>query len=416
MSLVTEEYRSNKVKELRKLYAKLCKDIGIDEPRGSFNRWLLENGDRALGSVAEHNNKTLDYIIPSQPNMTPIKNEILEDVPVKLNFTTTLRDTVVNVEKYVKAVEGLLKKYNNKNEKILKVLGELSTIDNLDYNSLNVKFSQIRSKIDPYIKELVLSKIDQSLITLAYESTKYAAEVAEYKPVQDSMVNIKKERGMVLLSHKTKSVSISLQSYNLLKSKYKGNKFDTDVYRLLTRYQTLTEEEDGLQISVSNKIFYRLIAGGVTGECFASPLNSNLSQTNGFWGYMSAFYDTDHWFGSRGSFWKIDLPSGFYECNPPFSEIFMNSMVARLDTFLRKDEAMSFICFVPAWDDSPAIIRLLKSQYSTVILKFTNNQPLFTKNGKSFALPNGTYVCLLQNAKGKTTWYFDSELLSTLLS
>jgi hypothetical protein len=108
------------------------------------------------------------------------------------------------------------------------------------------------------------------------------------------------------------------------------------------RYETLiaTQKAAGMQGSVPMGAFHVLRDHlGVNGECFASPLNQTLlyldtkdggggsgGGSGQTFSFCSAFKDTDHWFGSKGSFFSssfidhLKTHGGHYEANPPFGK------------------------------------------------------------------------------------------------
>ena len=108
----------------------------------------------------------------------------------------------------------------------------------------------------------------------------------------------------------------------------------TRMLAVFLRYETLIEvsKAAGMQGSVPTGAFHVLRDHfGVSGECFASPLNQTLvyldtqnrnreerrarsiSKMEDGYSFCSAFRDTDHWFGSRGSFFS----SSFVLCRHP---------------------------------------------------------------------------------------------------
>jgi hypothetical protein len=112
---------------------------------------------------------------------------------------------------------------------------------------------------------------------------------------------------------------------------------------------------------------------GVTHECFASPLNAVLS-------YNSAFYDTDHAFGSQGNFFtNFHATQGRYEVNPPWEEVTLYMCVKHLHGLLElaneSEHILEFYCFFPNWVDSGARALLLeKSEFlrEDVLIPATN--------------------------------------------
>jgi phosphorylated CTD-interacting factor 1 len=104
---------------------------------------------------------------------------------------------------------------------------------------------------------------------------------------------------------------------------------------------------------------------GVTGECFASPLNVYFS-----W-YCSAFPDLDGPFGSRGSFFEcgeLATRGGMYEANPPFVEEIIDAMAVRILALLDEqpdDVPLGFVVVIPDWEDpvTRAILMLRASPF-----------------------------------------------------
>lgn len=255
-------------------------------------------------------------------------------------------------------------------------------------------------EVDNALLDIVTKDIDWLCINMAKASTEMATEVAAYSVNGIAIVDaFQKGPRMELSCNRT--VLLHMVEYKALLSKHRNKKGETvldDVYRLCLRYEALSGPETGLQVAVAPRVFKYLRTLGVSCECFASPFNATLNN------YYSAFADTDKVFGSKGSFFDANLPSGFYEVNPPFAEAFMTRVVERLHHHLRMDIPMSYICFVPGWDDSNSIRSLLDSKYAVRVMKFSSKQALFTRNGKPFAIPSGTYVCVLQNKSGSIKW------------
>jgi len=130
-----------------------------------------------------------------------------------------------------------------------------------------------------------------------------------------------------------------------MKEKYREldrNRIHSRMLAVYLRYETLiaTQKAAGMQGSVPMGAFHVLRDHlGVNGECFASPLNQTLlyldtkdggggsgGGSGQTFSFCSAFKDTDHWFGSKGSFFSssfidhLKTHGGHYEANPPFGK------------------------------------------------------------------------------------------------
>ena len=86
------------------IYLQINNFLGVDEPKESFNRWLLErkvlsiSGDPLLPALAE-------------PKISPsMHREILADVPVKLRKARNAQDAKKNVLTYAEAAKAVVEK------------------------------------------------------------------------------------------------------------------------------------------------------------------------------------------------------------------------------------------------------------------------------------------------------------------
>lgn len=120
-----------------------------------------------------------------------------------------------------------------------------------------------------------------------------------------------------------------------------GISFHQAVFCLLQRYVAV--QGSGFQAACNPEVFSLLSSAlGVDTECFASPLNAYFPR------FCSAFADTDHLFGSLGSFFEFHPTSGSFEANPPFVAQTILAMSAHIRTLLdRADGPMSFAVVVP---------------------------------------------------------------------
>lgn len=190
--------------------------------------------------------------------------------------------------------------------------------------------------------------------------------------------------------------------------------FHNHLWCLLCRYNSFCGqgrfEGSGHQGSLPSSVFQHLYTVlGVSFECFASPFNCQLPN------YCSAFADTDTPFGSSGSFFDLDITSGSYEANPPFSEELMDSMATHMFQLLRKStDPLSFLIVVPNWTDppSPALTRLNNSpflRYSTIVPENKHTyvdgfQHLPHKKSLVYIAVHSSRIFIIQNDAGYKKW------------
>eukprot|EP00456_Euglypha_rotunda_P014811 TRINITY_DN14700_c0_g1_i3.p1 TRINITY_DN14700_c0_g1~~TRINITY_DN14700_c0_g1_i3.p1 ORF type:complete len:258 (+),score=26.61 TRINITY_DN14700_c0_g1_i3:138-911(+) len=143
--------------------------------------------------------------------------------------------------------------------------------------------------------------------------------------------------------------------------------FARRLWCMLARYDTIGGA--GYQAAIPEACFQLLQERfGVGHECFASPLNQFLPS------FGSAFPDTDHFFGSKGSFFDLRPEEGSFEANPPFLEEHMAAMafhvLALIERAQAKGKALCFVVIWPGWDDTPAFDILNKSPFNRKLIRF----------------------------------------------
>ncbi|EKX49644.1 hypothetical protein GUITHDRAFT_135823 [Guillardia theta CCMP2712] len=157
---------------------------------------------------------------------------------------------------------------------------------------------------------------------------------------------------------------------------------------------------------------------GVAHECFASPLNSTLPS------FGSAFFDTDMFFGSRGSFFDINrwtdrgrldfFKGGSFEANPPFVEESMQLMSETIEVVLQKTEEhslpASFIVIVPAWTDERAHEIMRESRFCQKLIVLEKSQHSYRSGTQHNSIQQyhdagfRTSIFFLQNTQGAQKW------------
>jgi phosphorylated CTD-interacting factor 1 len=189
------------------------------------------------------------------------------------------------------------------------------------------------------------------------------------------------------------------------------------LYCLLSRYETffknngLTNEGYGMQAALPSKVFSKLSQiFNIKQEMFASPFNCYFNS------YCSAFYDTDYYFGSMGSFFNFEPnENGFFQCNPPFTEQVIERLADRLQYLLENSNnnnkfALSFIVFIPEWlnPPTPGLVKLKQSKYKRFEFNLNDNQHEYISgsqylskiNEQLYLASHNTCVFILQNESG----------------
>jgi len=111
-------------------------------------------------------------------------------------------------------------------------------------------------------------------------------------------------------------------------------------------------------------------------EGFASAFN------HFFDAYCSAFPDLETCFGSRGSFFDVDLSSDeLIFCNPPFDVSVMKCMIDKVLTMLHKavdgKYNQSFRLTFPNWKDMKELAWIAKTEFCTEYLQIPKAQTRF---------------------------------------
>lgn len=178
----------------------------------------------------------------------------------------------------------------------------------------------------------------------------YIGEQGEYT----SVLKIKKKHLEKLASLYDKQVPFEVLIRN--------TEFLKRVYCMIARYETIYGNMSGYQGAVPSNVF-RELSGiiKIDTECFASPLNNHFDN------YYSAYYDTDKYFKSKGSFFHNFNPvnGGYYEFNPPFILQIIDEAVDIL--FKNLDTCkypLLILVVLPHWDDAEYDSKLKNNKYT----------------------------------------------------
>ncbi|XP_078473832.1 mRNA (2'-O-methyladenosine-N(6)-)-methyltransferase isoform X1 [Lampetra fluviatilis] len=471
-----ELFRAQLTVRLRHQYQELCQQReGVDAPRESFNRWLLER------KVID---KGRDPMLPSdcEPVVSvSMFREILNDIPIRLSRIKYRDDAKKQLFKYAEAAKRMIDNRNASpdSRKIVKWnveetfnwLRKEPSPSKEDYLD---RLDHLRRQCGPHLAEVAKESVEgicAKIFTLSCDYVKRirdknldmlkenklalpeeaAAVAVAVPPAVDRLVycfparlsippwplprvEMHTENDMTCLRYRGEMVKINQNYFNKLEHLYRlgstddprFEKFLARVWCLLRRYrQTMFgvggSEGAGLHGALPVPVFEALHRHfGVTFECFASPLNCYFRQ------YCSAFADTDGYFGSRGPILDFNPVSGSFEANPPFGEELMNAMVDHFENLMSSStEPLSFIVFVPEWREpvTPALLRMEESRFKrrqVLVPAFEHeyrNGAQHVCKGEDLHIRavHGTAIIFLQNDAGFARWEPTADRLRLLL-
>ncbi len=273
--------------------------------------------------------KYLDGFIKLISKETKIKRNKVKELVSNWIFTLTFYNKMITDPLLP---FDILNKESNKDWMLL--LYDLRNVSRLtlDEHSLQDKLVQYwDDKIDFKDKYLSQGETDDSDYTIVIKSIR--------KNRYKTLTAIKEDKEI-------DNVNIFTSLYNKLVSLYNGDKKEMDKCIFLVTYRYIKVLGDtNNQLSLTKYNFDKLRKLGYDFELFASPFNVTSKY------YCSAFIDTDAPFGSLGSFSQINLTSGLYEVNPPYSEAIMRDSIIKIDNTLSKSKGkLKFIIYIPIWD------------------------------------------------------------------
>ncbi|XP_053309734.1 mRNA (2'-O-methyladenosine-N(6)-)-methyltransferase [Spea bombifrons] len=453
-----ELLRSQLVLKLRQHYRELCQQReGIEPPRESFNRWLLERKVLDMGP---------DPLLPSDcdPTVSPsMFQEIMNDVPMRLSRIKHREEAKRLLFKYAEAAKRLIesRSASSDSRKLVKWNVE-DTFSWLRRDHLATKedymdrLEHLRRQCGPHMAAVARDSVEGICSKIYRISREYVKRTREKHlallreanipepgppeappeklvfchPVRLSVpalhqqggVDVHLEGSMVCVRFKGETVRVNQSYFSKLFQLYRfsctddpgSEKFLSRVWCLLRRYQvmfgTAQYEGSGLQEALPVHVFQALHRiFGVTSECFASPLNCYFKQ------YCSAFPDTDGYFGSRGPCLSFFPVSGSFEANPPFCEELLDAMVTHFENLLESsDQPLSFIIFIPEGRDPPisALIRMENSRFKRHQLVLSAYQHEYRSGAQYvckrdelyYKAMHNTAVLFLQNEPGFLKW------------
>ncbi|KAM6457665.1 mRNA (2'-O-methyladenosine-N(6)-)-methyltransferase [Liasis olivaceus] len=464
-----ELLRSQLMLKLRQHYRELCQQReGIDPPRESFNRWMLER------KVVD---KGTDPLLPSncEPVVSPsMFREIMNDIPIRLSRIKFREEAKRLLFKYAEAAKRLIESRSASpdSRKVVKwnvedTFSWLRRDRSASKEDYMDRLEHLRKQCGPHVSAAAKDSVEGICSKIYHISLEYVKRIrekhlailkehnisveVEAPDAQDRLVycypvrlavpspplpNVEMhvENSLVCVRYKGEMVKVSRSYFSKLWLLYRYSCIDDSVFErflprvwcLLRRYQMMfgvgLYEGTGLQGALPVHVFEALHKlFGVSFECFASPLNCYFKQ------YCSAFLDTDGYFGSRGPCLDFFPISGSFQANPPFCEELMDAMVSHFEKLLEtSSEPLSFIVFIPEWRDppTPALTRMEQSRFKRqqlILPAFdheyrSGSQHVCKKEEMYYKAVHNTAVLFLQNNAGFAKWEPTQERLQELVT
>nr|XP_023652355.1 phosphorylated CTD-interacting factor 1 isoform X1 [Paramormyrops kingsleyae]XP_023652356.1 phosphorylated CTD-interacting factor 1 isoform X1 [Paramormyrops kingsleyae] len=463
-----ELQRAQLTTKLRQHYHELCSQReGIEPPRESFNRWLLER------KVVD---KGPDPLLPSEcdPVISPsMFREVMNDIPIRLSRIKYKEEARKLLLKYAEAAKKMIESRNATpdSRKVVKwnvedTINWLRKDHSASKEDYMDRLEHLRKQCGPHVAAVAKDSIEGICTKIYHISTEYVRRIrqshqallkdcnitvdgVEAQEVQDRLVycypvrlalpsppqprvELHFENDVACLRFKGEMVKVNRNYFNKLELLYRYSciddqrfeKFLSRVWCLIKRYQVMfgsgVHEGTGLQGALPVPVFEALNKQfGVSFECFASPLNCYFKQ------FCSASPDIDGFFGSRGPFLSFSPVSGSFEANPPFCEELMDAMVTHFEKLLeRSSEPLSFIIFIPEWRDppTPALTRMEASRFRRhqfTVQAFeheyrSGSQHICKREELYYKAVHSTAIIFLQNAAGFAKWEPTAERIQEL--
>lgn len=334
------------------------------------------------------NNIFVRYVFLQMANNKTTHDPI---IPYKGNEIQQLKQDIKSIVK-PESVDFVIKKLdleNRCNGTLFKLINNVSHIEKIPWKIIKKK-TQSTIAYDLDVDGKVLTKMSD-IVDIFNEY-----KLANYK-IRFKKLYISKENYVKLLKR------CNLQT---------KSEFNNILFCLLLRYMTLNINTYGLAIppyimDLMNQEF------GIQFELFGSPINTYFSN------YCSIFHDIEHYFGSYGSFFDMNIKKGNFEANPPFDNEIIKLTIEKLSISLRSTTKPVLIFLViPGWD--------LENEYGTYhgLNILMENMELVTTNVKlkksdhqyynheyhKYVNACDTYVCILQNDASKKI--LDKEIVN----
>ena len=243
----------------------------------------------------------------------------------------------------------------------------------------SIKFFYIlkKNKTDSNIKYRIISDVQNNnflLIKCINESSNniYSSYIIKY-PLYSHLFNLFIHNNKVDLKFDNISIENFLQKYFSEHSKIDENtknimdNINKYIFILFNRYNCIHSGGNQASILPSFKFFIKKYLN-IKVELFGSALNTSC------YTYGSIFYDIEKYFGSKGSFFNMDIIRGYYELNPPFVFSVIYNMFKKLYLSLEKSkEGLLFVIIIPK-------SKLDDFKYYNLLDKYLKYQNILDKN------------------------------------
>ncbi|XP_074262692.1 mRNA (2'-O-methyladenosine-N(6)-)-methyltransferase isoform X1 [Saimiri boliviensis] len=394
-----ELLRSQLILKLRQHYRELCQQReGIEPPRESFNRWMLERKVVDKGS---------DPLLPSncEPIVSPsMFREIMNDIPIRLSRIKFREEAKRLLFKYAEAARRLIESrsaspdsrkvvkwnvedtfswlrkdhsaskedYMDRLEHLRRQCGphvSAAAKDSVEgicskiYHISLEYVKRIREKHLAILKENNISvcgtqqlqreneQCGPSLLSLPTEEVEaaeveprlvycYPVRLAVSAPPMPS-VEMHMENNVVCIRYKGEMVKVSRNYFSKLWLLYRYSCIDDSAFeRFLPRVWCLLRRYQmmfgvGLYEGTGLQGSLPVHVFEALHRLFSVSFECFASPLNCYFRqYCSAFPDTDGYFGSRGPCLDFAPLSGSFEANPPFCEELMDAMVSHFEKLL----------------------------------------------------------------------------------
>ena len=352
------------------------------ENKNIIDRFILECINHGITPYIENSN--IQY---QNKNITEINYD------TKINYDTEINYEILSQNLFLNKIlensnllhntsyyKKMLNEYNEK--KIRLTPDKIIAIDKLfiDSNKLFIRQNQIDMNIT-----------NNSNTSNTSNKTQIHSK---YKGISCSITLQNKDYFIIKYRDYIKIISVN-RYYKLIKNYDKP--YPYDIIRMLLRYSIF--DMSSQQWSIGDNLYEDISdIFNISFEMFASPLNFNMNM------FCSIFYDTDHIFGSLGSFYSLDIEKLLNQnikgvfFNPPYLPLLMNKCTSKCLTILDKMNKLcvdfTIVSFLPNWDDADYIKTFSGSKY-TVESRIVNKGNYILHEKDKGKLINGTFDLLV---------------------
>lgn len=264
---------------------------------------------------------------------------------------------IIRYTKKINTYKKILKKMENKSKKLFHILKKNKFDPNLKYkissDVLNGGFLVIKCSTESLNETHIFYKIKYPLyyhlFKLFIHNNKTDLNF-DNVPVEQFLQKYFNEYSNI--DNDTKNIMNNINSY---------------IFILFNRYNCIHSGGNQASILPSFKFFIKKYLN-IKVELFGSALNTSC------YTYGSVFYDVEKYFGSKGSFFNMDIVRGYYELNPPFVFSVIYNMFKKIYLSLEKTkEGLLFMIIIPKSN-------LNDFKYYKLLDKYLKYQNIMDKN------------------------------------